>query len=70
MKTQELRSKMIRDPNRHQMYFCVKDIMKKDVFIAEEDQIIRGNLTSMVSQYRRSLAYPMALSEVSTIIGY
>ena len=70
MKTQELRSKMIRDLNRHQMYFYVKDIMKRDVFIAEEDQIKRNNLTSMVSQYRRALAYPMDLSEALTIIGY
>jgi hypothetical protein len=70
MKTQELRSKMIRDLNRHQMYFYVKDIMKRDMFIAEEDQIKRSNLTSMVSQYRRSLAYPMDLSEALTIIGY
>jgi hypothetical protein len=70
MKTQELRSKMIRDLNRHQMYFYVKYIMKRDVFIAEEDQIKRNNLTSMVSQYRRALAYPMDLSEALTIIGY
>lgn len=70
MGTQELRSNMIRDLNGHQMYFFIKDIMKKDVFIAEEDQFRRSGLTSMAAQYRRSKAYPMDLSEALNLIGY
>ena len=69
MGTKEIRSRMIRDLNKHQMYFYVKDIMKKDVLVAEEEQLRRSNLTSMVEQYRRALVSPMELSTALAIIG-
>ena len=44
--------------------------MKKDVFVAEEDQIRRSLLTSMVAQYRLSKAFSMDLSDALNLIGY
>ena len=59
---------MIRDLTRHQFYFYVRDIMRKDVFCAEEDLTIRTCMTSMVNEYRRSKTNPMDLAEALTVI--
>ena len=69
MGVQELRTKMIQDLNKHQMYFYVKDIMNKDVFFANEDQAERVGLTSMVEQYRRSKEMPMDIATALQLIG-
>lgn len=68
MSLKEIRSSMIRDLNKHQLYFCVKDIMHRDVFCAEEDQTTRTCMTSMVNEYRRSKADPMDLAEALSLI--
>ena len=68
MSLKEIRSSMIRDLNKHQLYFCVKDIVHKDVFCADEDQTTRTCMTSMVNEYRRSKADPMDLAEALSLI--
>lgn len=70
METSELRTTMIQELNRHQMYFYVKDIMRKDIFVAEEDQYAREMMTSMAAQYRRFKKEPMEIKEALQLIGY
>ena len=59
---------MIRDLNRHQFYFYVRGIMRKDVFCAEEDRTARTCMTSMVNEYRRSKTNPMDFAEALAVI--
>jgi transposase-like protein len=69
MSVKELRSALFRDLNRHQVYFFQKDITKKELFIADEDQRKRNGLTSMVEQYRRSKEDPMSIEMAMSMIG-
>ena len=64
----EKRTSLIRELNRHQMYFYVKDIMTKNIFEAEKDLAVRECMTSMAAQYRRFKAHPMSITEAMAII--